>query len=330
MLRKKCWIAGQSLAVAVFVLALGCLSQPGTAQAEMSIRRTNETVEVLAGGKPVTTLHFGQNWDKPFLHPLRSSSGTVVSRGFPLNPAEGETTDHAWHRGIWYGHGDVSGEDFWREPGAQKSGKLAVTQTPVASVANGAAILELSMKMQGREPEKKAYGTIAQRYAIRVDGPIVWIDAVVTIKADAGIDLKFADTDDGGLGFRLSDAYREDRGARLINSEGGSGSGAIWGKSARWVDYSAAVAGKTIGLAAFDHPANVRYPGGWHARGYALCAANPFALGSFAKDKSVDGSYTVKAGGSLTLRYRLAIHEGEASTEQLNEWHAAWAKTPAM
>ena len=186
------------------------------------------------------------------------------------------------------------------------------------------------MKMQGREPEQKAYGAIAQRYAIRVDGPIVWIDAVVTIKADAGIDLKFADTDDSALGFRLSDAYREDRSARLINSEGGNGSGAIWGKSARWMDYSAAVAGKTIGLAAFDHPANVRYPGGWHARGYALCAANPFARGSFAKDKSVDGSYTVKAGESLTLRYRLAIHTSEASTEQLNEWHAAWAKTPAM
>lgn len=315
-------------AAMLFGLAMAGSPQAGAAP-KLSLEKKPDAIAVMMDGRPLTTLHFGEKWDKPFLHPLRSSSGVVISRGFPLDPQDGESNDHAWHRGIWYGHGDVSGEDFWRELGADKSGRLVPKRAPEAAIRDGAAVLRLSLDMVGRSPEKKRYGTLNEEYTIRVDGPLVLVDAVISVWADAGVDLRFGDTDDGGFGFRLADIYREDRGAALTNSEGGSGTKAIWGKSAKWVDYSAEIGGKQIGLAVLDHPSNVRYPQGWHARGYALSAANPFALGSFAEDKKIDGSYTLKSGDTFTLRYRVVIHEGAASAKKISGWQKSFAASKA-
>lgn len=321
----------QTVARGVAVAALGAAivlsASPSFAAdaGKLSIEKQADTVAVLLDGRPLTALHFGAQWDKPFLHPLRSSSGVVISRGYPLDPQPGESNDHAWHRGIWYGHGDINGEDFWRELGPEKSGRLVPKRAPEAAMRNGAAVLKLSLDMRGRLPEKKRYGTIGEQYTIRANGPLVTMDAEITVSADAGMDLRFGDTDDGGFGFRLTEAYREDRGARLINATGGEGSKAIWGKSAKWVDYSARMGDKTVGLAVLDHPSNVRYPEAWHARGYALCAANPFALGSFAENKNIDGSYTLKKGGTLTLRYRVVIHEGDAAPATIDGWQREFA-----
>ena len=74
--------------------------------------------------------------------------------------------------------------------------------------------------------------------------------------------------------------------------------------------YYGNVAGEDVGIAIFDHPENFRHPTYWHARGYGLLAANPFGLGKFTHDRHQDGSYTIPADESLTLRYRVLIHHG--------------------
>ena len=39
--------------------------------------------------------------------------GTLVTRGFPLDPRPGERVDHPHHVGLWFNYGDVNGVDFW-------------------------------------------------------------------------------------------------------------------------------------------------------------------------------------------------------------------------
>jgi hypothetical protein len=159
--------------------------------------------------------------------------------------------------------------------------------------------------------ERPALGHVDLEFRFGAVRTAFLIDARIEIYADQA--LVFGDTDDGGFGMRLSDAFRQDRGATLLNSGGMTGTENIWGRNAKWVDYSAAAGGKQCGAAMFDHPSNLRHPTGWHARPYALCAANPFAAGSFAKDKSQRGRYTLDAGGTLTFRYRILLHDGDAS-----------------
>lgn len=271
-------------------------------------------------GKDVTSLYYGDEWDKPFLYPIRTVSGRVLSRGYPIEKIAGEQSDHAWHRGLFYGHGIVNGHDFWREQGRDKTSRLVIEGTPKLAKQK----LSAAFKMQ--KPDGQSLGTITHHYAFADRGPLRFIDATIVIAANQGQALTFGDTDDGGFAFRLSDAFRQDRGARLRNSEGFETTEKIWGKPAAWVDYSAMLDGAPVGVAIFDHPSNLRYPTAWHARGYSLCAANPFATKSFSKGKGPDGAYTLPAGQELTLRYRVVIHEGLCEPELLDKLHKEWAR----
>jgi hypothetical protein len=277
----------------------------------------------LTGGRLFTRFYFGDEWDKPFLYPLVTSSGIVVSRGFPVEPREGETTDHRWHRGIFFGHGIVNQQDFWREQGRQKTSCLVIQGAPEIRLGRREATLSAAFVM--RPPAGGSLGTVRQTYRMEERKSVRLIDARITVAADAGIALTFSDTDDGGFAFRLADVFREDRGALLRNSEGLEGTKNIWGKSARWVDYSAVLGGRRAGVTMFDHPANLRHPTPWHARGYSLCSANPFGRRSF-NPQAADGSHTIPAGEMLTLRYRVVIHEG-AEKPAIEGWFAEFAKS---
>lgn len=96
-------------------------------------------------------------------------------------------------------------------------------------------------------------------------------------------------------------------GGLLSDSEGRVGEPEIFGKSARWMDYSGNIAVGvdenrrfvTEGVTYFDHPANPNYPPKWHVRkdgwmGASLC---------------MDDALTVTADEPITLRYLLHAHD---------------------
>jgi len=118
----------------------------------------------------------------------------------------------------------------------------------------------------------------------------------------------------------------------ILNSRGDKNADA-WGKRAEWTDYSGPdPSGKTVGIALFDHPSNLRFPTHWHARTYGLMTANRFGTdhfkGNYGDHKTVicapsrghncaacashTGDYTLAAGQSITLRHRFYFHHGEA------------------
>jgi hypothetical protein len=304
---------------AALILVLSVTVMAAAESEGFTFEQAGERVEVKLNGKPLTAFHYASKWDKPFLFPIRTVSGRVLSRGWPVEPRKGEEQDHPWHRGIWYGHGDINGEDFWREKPDRSTSRLVIDGPPRA----GSDSLEAKFGMVSSKG--KRLGSVVHRYKFGRDGGSLLIHAVLAITADAGSALRFGDTEDGGFGFRLADQFRQDRGARLSNAEGASGTEQIWGKPARWVDYSAHVQNVPAGVAVLDHPANLRHPTRWHARGYGLNAANPFALGDFTGDKKNDGSYTLAAGKQLRLRYLVIVHEGELPRERIERYFTGFA-----
>jgi predicted dehydrogenase len=194
--------------------------------------------------------------------------------------------------------------DFWRDKGPEVTGRIVPVEEPKAFKDT------VSGRFQLVAPGNRALGFIEQSFRFQAKGRLRLVDVHIRIEAGRGVPLKLGDTEEGALGLRLRDEFREDRGAVLVNSDGLTGSKNIWGKRARWVDYSTAIGGEKAGVTILDHPANPKHPTYWHARNYGLCAANPFGEHDFLKDKTRDGSVTVPAGQSLMFHYRLVIHPG--------------------
>lgn len=295
------------------------------AQGRISFKQGTQKVDITIDGQPYATFHYEDKWLKPFLHTVRAATGTVVTRNYPMEKIAGESADHFWHHGIWYGHGDINGVDFWREftgdPAEDAKFKLPIGRfvmkgKPRFKTSGSAGVLSADFDLM--RPDKTSLGTIREVYTFRRSGSDHIIDAEITISADRGQALKMGDTEEGSLGLRFEDSFKEDRGATIINSEGLKGTANVWGKRARWVDYSTSIKDEKVGLSIFDHPQNPKHPTFWHARGYGLCGVNPFGEHDFYDDKTRDGSLTIAKGKNLKFRYRVVIHPGLGNAADIN------------
>ncbi|MGH9352009.1 MAG: PmoA family protein, partial [Terriglobia bacterium] len=247
--------------------------------------------------------------------PLRAANGVIVTRRFPMDPhIPGEDHDHPHQRALYFAHGDINGLDFWGEAVFARPngpphpyGRTVFSKLEAMRGGSPKGILKAEFALTG--PDGKPMGAETQTYEFSGDGTSRVIDCVFVLIANHG-PLKIADTKEGTFAIRLA-KFLDSPPARMINSKGGVGEKQIWGKRADWVDYDGRARAATVGVAIFDSPRNFGHPTYWMARGYGLFAVNPFGIRAFTGDPHRDGSYTVAAGQSLTLRYRVLIHEGD-------------------
>jgi hypothetical protein len=303
-----------------------------TSQAQVVFKPAAERVEVEIDGRHFTTFHFGAEHAKPFLHPLNTTTGLAVTRGVPPDKGAGESVDHPHHRGLWFAHDSLGGYKFWNEPKPERAGDAAYLARFGRMKAKGAPTFKggkssgtLAAEFDLTAPEKGGFGTLSEQFTFRRSGANHVVDVTVTILADRGAAIRMGDTEEGTFALRLADEFQQKRGATLLNSDGLKGTENIWGKRARWVDYSTTLKGERVGVAVFDHPQNPKHPTYWHARGYGLLAANPFGEHDFHKDPARDGGVTIPPGGKLTFRYRVVIHPGDAEAAAVEKLAAAFA-----
>lgn len=309
----------RSSVVRVCVMIGSMSLQTALAADSFSLTVSDERVEIEFDSQPLTTYFYNTKWPKPFLFPIRSPTGIKITRNYPMEVVPGEDHEHPWHRGLWFGHGDIQGVDFWREVGGNRSsfplpvGHFAFRALERAETTNESAIVSASydLKVGGGE----SLGTVKETFVFRRHGGNNIIDVRITILADQGTCLKLGDTEEGTFAIRLRNELREDEGgATLLNAYGEVGTKKIWGKSSPWVDYSSVVEGKEMGVAILDHPQNPKYPTHWHARGYGLFSANPFGEHDFHGDPERDGGVTIPAGANLDFHYRVIVHPGDAES----------------
>jgi hypothetical protein len=112
----------------------------------------------------------------------------------------------------------------------------------------------------------------------------------------------------------------------LTNAKGATGEKEIWGKPADWCDESGTIGGKPYGVAIFDDPSNPRHPTTWHTREYGLHAANIFGLHDFDPKKVPKGAGDLKLepGKTLTFKYRVLFHQGDAASAKLDQKYKDW------
>ena len=293
-------------------------------QEPVKLTRAGDTIAVEIGGKLFTTYYFSSQAPKPYLHPLRSAQGVIVTRQWPMvKGISGEDHDHPHHRGLFFAHGDINGVDFWGEKLLNKkaetargvyyaSGELPKGTTEFRKLEEDqsgphSGTIRADFDLVG--PDGKVMGAETQAYTFHGDKNDRIIDCTFILRA-TNVPLKMGDTKEGTFAIRVVHAL-DSPPSTMVNSNGAVGEKDIWGKKANWVNYDGTVDGEPLGIAIFDNPKNLRHPTTWHARGYGLFAVNPFGLHDFENNPKVDGSYTTPKGGSLTFRYRVIIHHGD-------------------
>lgn len=301
------------------------------------IRKDDEKkVDVIINGDHFTSYIYPETIAKPVLFPIKTSEGTLITRGFPLDSRPGERIDHPHHIGLWLNYGDVNGLDFWNNSDAipadkkedygtiihrditlvengEDSGKLGVSMDWVDSKGNVLLKEETTFVFQGTENERT-------------------IDRITKLTAQDTA-VSFKDNKEGMIGIRMArelehpsdkaekftDANGIPTDVPSLNNEGVTGmyrgsngltGDEVWGTRGEWMNLSGEIGGENIAVAILDHPDNIGFPTYWHSRGYGLYAANPLGQKAMSDGKE-ELNFKLDAGESVTFKYRIIVYSGE-------------------
>lgn len=295
---------------------------------------TENRVDVSIGGKPFTSFLYPDSLEKPVLFPLRAANGTVVTRGFPLTPKEGDPTDHPHHIGMWFNFENVNGLDFWNNSyaiPANKKSQYGWIRTDKVLETSGGKTGRLAYHANWTNQQKDVILEETTRFEFSGDKTRRVIDRITTLKAT--IDVVFNDAKDGMLGLRVAhelqmpttedQKFTDNKGnvtvvkggtdhvanGNYLTSAGKTGNDA-WSTRGVWCKVYGKTGADSVSVAIIDHPKNPNYPTFWHARGYGLFAANPLGEKVFTNGKS-EKNLRLKKGEEVTFRYRIVISDGD-------------------
>lgn len=291
-------------------------------------------VDVLIDGKLFTSYQYPQNQEKPFLFPVNAPNGTVITRGFPIEPRKGERVDHPHHIGIWFNHGNVNGLDFWNNsydiPANKKDayGHIVVNEI-VKSKGGKVALLEV--RSEWDDNSGKPLLSENAKYYFSGDKNSRTIDHVSTITAVAD-EVVITDNKEGMFAIRVDRAFEMPSNESLIftdangnpttvkaidntgvtgmyTSSNGKKGDAVWGTRNEWVVLTGTKDNTVISFGIFDNPKNPGYPAYSHARGYGLFSVNNLGANSY-DPKAEKVVYKLQNGQSMTLRHRFYLLTG--------------------
>jgi hypothetical protein len=290
--------------------------------ADIVAERTEQGVALKIDGQ-LFTEYLTCSGTKPILWPVIGPNGKPVTRAYPMGDNPDERKDHPHQRSVWFTHGDVNGIDFWDE-NPKKATRGTTKHREFVTVESGPQA-KIVTRNDWLGPDGKKVLEDERRLVFGSDGDSRWIDFDIILKATEG-PVTFGDTKEGSAGVRVAASMKVDakNGGKIVNSEG-LVDAAAWGKQAPWVDYHGPVGDEVVGIAFMNHPSSFRFPTYWHVRTYGLFAANPFGWGDFTGSKGVDGAYTLPAGESIKLSYRLFFHRGDEKEAKVADAYQAYA-----
>ena len=304
----------------VLLLWIGCqfvLPEQSREKSSYTWRQTDSSIALLDSGQIVWQLNYKKQEGKPYFHPLCLPDGTELTC---LRPA-----DHLWHRALWFSWKYIDGLNYWEL-------ELPDGQTEVMNVKTEPGRdyqARIEMTLSYHPPQKPA--VLTEKRILAVSAPdkdgcyhIDWLSIFTAGQNNVLLDRTPIPGQQGaksyggyaGLSVRMAKSTRH---WRFLGSEGAL-KPQTRGDRARWVDFGGSIAdGKFAGITVFDHPENLRHPSPWW-----LSASMPY----FSPAVLFHKPYTLAAGKTLTLRYRVLIHTGPADKDMLENNWKAFLKSP--
>lgn len=329
------------IAATVYLLLFLTATSAQAQNVRFVFKNSEKRIDVVIGGNFFTSYRWDTKLKKPILFPIHSAKGTVVTRGFPLNPRAGESVDHPHQSGLWFDYGDVNGIDFWNNSIYRNADELrhmgTVLHRKVVAAKAGRTSGELRVLADWLMPDGKTILRETTRYVFYAGRDTRSIDRITTLTA-LRKRVVFGDSKEGLFGIRvrreleqpakepiiLTDATGKPRNEKVMDnnnvtgefrsSEGKTGDD-VWGTHAKWSSLTGRVGIEDITIAIFDDPTNFGFPAYCMARGYGLFAVNPFGRKAYENKEPLN--YTLEPKGSVTFRYRVLIASQKVETANI-------------
>ena len=278
--------------------ALDVTAQASAQQVEAKLEKDWQRIVVTVGGKQFTCYKFGRLQKYPYFWPVNG-------------PASGKsvTTETSWpyphHHSLFFACDKVNGGNYWQE--SNERGQI-VSQGPKIIEPSGDRIV-FTDECFWQQPGKKLVILDLRRIIITAPSEeLRFIDFEITLKPLT--DICILKTNHSLFSARVVPELSVKSGGTLINAEGSAGEKGTWGVGSPWCDYSGTRSGITEGIAILQHPGNRWFPAKWFTRDYGFFSPTPmYWLENDRLELSEDQT--------LTLRYRVVIHSGDAKVAEL-------------
>lgn len=253
---------------------------------------------------------------RPFVHPLTTPAGIVLTRNAP--------DDHPWHHGLWFTIKFVNGENFWEEYGDY--GVVRHDRVPRVVVSEAGVVV--SGRLSWTRPDRT---TVVMRETrslthVPIDGESYAIDFDTTLHPVTDVQLDRTPFTTwggyGGLAFRGAPNLHD---TRILLSDGSVfDTEQVLGVPADWLDLSGLVssgAGEvSAGVTIHAAPGHPRCPVPW----YGSTRSSTYGEGwsNFVNAAFLwDGPVKLAAGEALAFRYRVVVHDGVRDQDRASADH---------
>lgn len=309
----------RALLPAALAWLAGCATSPTLPDGYTWQHEPGQSLALQFAGQDVWRLRFAETLTKPSFHPLALPGGPALTVDAPA--------DHRWHHGLWFSWKYLDGVNHWEHaPGSDRpAGHTTTRLTHLARHADGSADVELQLDTgQAGQPPTLHEQRRLHVHAPAADGSyaIDW-HGTFTAAAACTLDRTPLPHEPGGKPFGgyagLSLRLRQLDARDALTTAGA----VAWNDADRFrgdadaFEYRGAIAGKDVAIAILAHPQNLRSPSPWYAiRSSAMSFVTPAVL--------CHGKLELDAGATFTLRYRILVHPGRWSPDQLAAAHAAY------
>ncbi|MBN1804007.1 MAG: PmoA family protein [Sedimentisphaerales bacterium] len=302
------------------ILIVVCLLIPAvpfcaSAKKSMNIK-TEQNIVTIEDDKILMRYRYKDVPFKPYVQELFSPGGVNVLRDAP--------SDHLHHHALMYAVA-VNGVNFWEEqqsPGRQAHSSFTETS---ARTRNDISVGKLAERLNWVETRSDEL-LLKEFRAIKICKPkehnatiLCWQSMFYVPSGKEAVTLSGSHY--FGLGMRFVQSM--DTGGEFFNSEGKEGE-VVRGDEklvrANWCAYTAKANGKTVTVAMFGHPDNLRHPAYW------FTMTKPFAYLSATLNLHRE-PLEIPSDKPLSLYYAVVVWDNRIDKEQVQKVYDWWIKS---
>jgi putative membrane-bound dehydrogenase-like protein len=274
-------------------------------QAEVAFEKQEGSLNITVDGKPFAVYVWNDpKTTRPYFKQVHAAGGEVlITRNHP--PGPDDIQDHAtFHPGIWWGFGDVGGNDYWRMKARVVGGEFV--EEPKGGKDFGRFTVRDKLLVNGGD---QVFCEQICRYTIMPRPAGILLLCETALSREEG-EFWLGDQEEMGLAIRVakSIATVTGQGGRILNSDKSTDLNQIRTRQSDWCDYSGPVGGGHGGILLMNNPGNFRKPW-WHAVDTGLNIANPLGESELNGRGKKRRNVLVKAGESLRLSYGALVHQ---------------------